>query len=133
MAKLVHEPNLLHHYFDPTSAIYTIIEEMRQGCLHNECRRFEVGLVNRAKKEVQIKNESLDASTYPFAQDLYHHLHGNKKGRVVMAVEGTFYGNNDIKSAITRNDIKSFINGEIIIKKHLEKTGKNGYVSGQRR
>ena len=100
MAKLVHEPNLLHHYFDPTSAIYTIIEEMRQGCLHNECRRFEVGLVNRAKKEVQIKNESLDASTYPFAQDLYHHLHGNKKGRVVMAVEGTFYGNNDIKSAI---------------------------------
>lgn len=100
MAKLVHEPNLLEHYFREGNAVYTIIEEMRQGCIHNECKRFEIGLVNRAKREVQLKRESLDASTYPFAQDIYHHLYGNKKIRVVMAVEGTFYGNRDIESII---------------------------------
>lgn len=88
-------PNLFGNYFSSDSAIYQIVEGMQQG--H---RKFDAGLVERAKLEVHVKSKALDASTYPFAQDLYHHLYGRRRGRVILLVQGVFHGTSDIESIV---------------------------------
>src|SRR3989338_8360758 len=98
MPKYNKEPNLLHHYFSPDSAIYRIIEEVREGFLKNELRRFNAGLIERAKSEVEIKRSALDSSTYLFAQDLNHYLCRGAKRRVATLVEGVFHGKDSLDS-----------------------------------
>ncbi|MBI3026932.1 hypothetical protein HYY70_02370 [Candidatus Woesearchaeota archaeon] len=93
------EPHLLSHYVSPDSAIHQIIANTRQGFLAGEKRRFGEGLVSKAKSEFQTKARDLDASTYPFTQDLSRHLYGSD-ARVVMLVEGMFHGSEPVKSII---------------------------------
>jgi len=88
--------NLVQNYFGDHTKIYEIIQDMQQGKT-----RFDAGKVAKANVEVQAKSGELDNPTYKFAQDLSRFVYGLREPRrVVMFVEGTFYGRNDIETII---------------------------------
>jgi len=90
------EENLLQNYFDTSTAIYGIIQDMQKGITI-----FDTGLVAKANSEVQDKSKILDASTYKFAQDLSKAIYGEKTTRrIIMFVEGTFYGSKELETII---------------------------------
>ncbi len=102
MIKYKIEPSVLHHYFHDDSAIHQIIMGIRAGFLDGSERKFNPDLIDRSRGEVLLKRRALDASTYPFAQDLSEKVYG-EKGRVVGLVEGEFKGDSNI------NSIKSIV------------------------
>lgn len=88
--------NLLGNYFNESTAIYEIIGGMQQGKT-----LFDPSLVARANIEVRAKSKELDNSTYKFAQDFSRMLYGHQnRRRVIMFVEGTFYGSSNIETVI---------------------------------
>ena len=95
------EPNLMQYYFEKKSDIYKIMQEIRKGCLIGNMPKFDPHLIKSAKKQVDYTRAAIDKSTYQFAQDLNYYIFGGlKRKRVVLFVEGTFYGNENIESVI---------------------------------
>ncbi len=102
------EPNLVENYSRSGNPLYEAIEIIRQGFIDNVRRKIDKGLEDRARIEAQVIRRTLDASTYSFAQELSDYIlrNGgvdNQGCRVIMLVEGTFYGNKNIKSIIPIN------------------------------
>ena len=136
------EPNLLQRYSSPGNALYIVSEESRLGFLRGECKRFNKGLLKRAREEYELKRRAYDASTYPFVQDdLTPHVYYEGSG-VFMLVQGTFYGKNDVKSVIPidlsanipdlfRRDIGNETIDDLITKEKVEEfiEAHRGYLS----
>lgn len=95
------EPNLMQYYFDRDTHTYKIFEQMRRCYLRGQAPKFRDVDVEAAKKEIDKVRSSIDKSTYQFAKDLsYHFFGGVKKQRVLLFVEGTFFGDKSLDSVI---------------------------------
>src|SRR3989344_3790898 len=91
------EPNLMDYYFDRNTAIHQLVGSLRRGWLRGDLPSLDDGVLKAAEREIRNARNSIDGSTFPFAQDLSYHVFGGEKRRVVMLVEGIFYGKQNIR------------------------------------
>lgn len=106
-----YEPNLMQHYrgrgLAADSTFYHMLKLMRAA--NNRFRetgkgnppQFSPQEIAKAAYEWESLKRSLDKTTYPFGEDISRHFLGTtSKKRVVLVVEGVFYGDTNVPGVI---------------------------------
>lgn len=113
MPKAIYEPNLLGFYCHEGSALHTFIDIVRDGFIHGIKRKIGGRLRDGARDETQTIRRTLDAPRYLLNNSLANRAFGQvgkvsyEENDMLLLVEGTFKGDNDIRSALLFN-IKPF-------------------------